>query len=341
MTPIDLRSDTVTKPSKAMLEAMLSAKLGDDVYGEDETVNKLQEKCAKLSGKEDALFVPTGVMGNQLSIKCHTISGDEVIVESESHILNYETGSPAVISSVQLLSIEGEMGIMNIDEIKKHVRSREYYFPVTRLICLENTHNRAGGVIQPIDVIEEISEFAKGENIKTHLDGARIFNAYVETGISVKEYSSYFDSISFCFSKGLGCPIGSVVCGDKEFIKMARKWRKILGGGMRQTGILAAAAIYALDNNVERLKEDNDKAKYFSKELSNMKGINVDLNSVQTNIVIFYSDNISKNDFIKMTGEKGVLISSGSYENMRAVFHLDVSKDDVMRAVEIIGKLVN
>jgi len=337
MTSIDLRSDTVTKPSKAMLDAMVNAKLGDDVFGEDETVNALQDKCAKLTGMEAALFVPTGVMGNQLAIKCHTLPGDEVIVESESHILNYETAAPAVISNVQLLSVQGERGVMTVEDIKKHFRSKEYYFPVTRLICLENTHNRAGGVILSIEVIIEISELARENKIKLHLDGARIFNAFVETGISIKEYASYFNSISFCFSKGLGCPIGSILCGDEDLIKFARKWRKILGGGMRQSGILAGAAVYALDNNVERLKEDNKKAKYFAEELSKIDGIDVDLSSVQTNIVIFNSSKISKQQLINKLREKGVLISSGSYENMRAVFHLDVAEEQVEQALEIIN----
>jgi len=337
MTPIDLRSDTVTKPSKAMLEAIMNAKLGDDVFGEDETVNMLQDKCTKLTGKEASLFVPTGVMGNQLAIKGHTLAGDEVIVESESHILNYETAAPAVISNVQLLPVQGKKGLMQASEIRKKIRTKEYYFPVTRLICLENTHNRAGGVILPVEVIKEISNLARENMIKLHLDGARVFNACVETGVTIKEYAEYFDSISFCFSKGLGCPVGSMLCGDKDLIELARKWRKILGGGMRQAGILAAAAIYALDNNVERLKDDHKKAKYFAVELNKIDGVNVDLNSVQTNIVIFNSDNISKEQFIAKLKAEGVLISSGSYDNMRAVFHLDVDDDQVKKAVEIIN----
>ena len=341
MTPIDLRSDTGTRPSKAMLEAMMNARVGDDVFEEDETVNFLQEKCAALTGKEDALFVTSGVMGNQLAIKCHTIPGDEVIVESESHILNYETGSPAVISNVQLLPVRGDMGIITSEDIRKYVRSQEYYFPVTRLICIENTHNRAGGVIQPVEVIRDISNFAKDNNIKLHLDGARIFNAHAKTGISVKEYAGYFDSITFCFSKGLGCPVGSIVCGSKEFIEMARKWRKILGGGMRQSGILAAAGIFALDNNVGRLKEDHRKAKYFAEQINKLDGINVDMRSVQTNIVIFSSSKISKNDLINKLKEKGVVISSGSYENLRVVFHLDVSEDDMNNAIEIFRATLN
>lgn len=336
MTSIDLRSDTVTKPTKAMLEQMFTAELGDDVFGEDETVNRLQEKCADLTGMEDALFVPTGVMGNQLAIKCHTLPGDEVIVESESHILNYETAAPSVISNVQLLSVQGEKGVMTEGDIEKFFRSKEYYFPVTKLICLENTHNRAGGVILPIENIKNISELAHKNKIKIHLDGARIFNASVETGISIKEYSQYFDSISFCFSKGLGCPIGSIICGDKDFINLARKWRKILGGGMRQAGILAAAATYALNHNVERLKEDNKKAKFFANELSKIDGINLDLNSVQTNIVVFNSDKITKENFMNTIRKNGILISSGSYDNMRAVFHLDVSDEQVEEAVNKI-----
>lgn len=339
MTPIDIRSDTVTRPSKEMLEAMLSAKTGDDVFGEDETVNLLQKKCAELSGKEDSLFVPTGVMGNQLAIKCHTIPGDEVIVERESHVLNYETASPSVISNVQLLPVKGEYGVMETGEIAKYVRTSEYYFPVTRLICLENTHNRAGGTIQPIESIKSISKFAKDKGIKFHLDGARIFNACTVTGISLKEYAAYFDSVSFCFSKGLGCPIGSILCGNKDFISMARKWRKILGAGMRQVGILAAAAIYALDNNIGRLKEDHDKASYFAAELSAIPGIKVDLKSVQTNIVIFHTDLFPKNEFIEKLKSKGVIISSGSYHFLRAVFHLDVSMNQVEESVRIIKSL--
>ncbi|MBS1551228.1 MAG: aminotransferase class I/II-fold pyridoxal phosphate-dependent enzyme [Bacteroidetes bacterium] len=339
MSYIDIRSDTVTKPSKAMLEAMMNACVGDDVFSEDESVNELQRKCAEITGKEDALFVTSGVMGNQLAIKCHTVPGDEVIVESESHILNYETAAPSVISNVQLLPVQGNSGILYSEDIKKYIRSKEYYFPVTKLICLENTHNRAGGVILPLESIRDISEFAKKNGIKTHLDGARIFNAYAETKISVKDYSEHFDSVSFCFSKGLGCPVGSVLCGNRGFIEMARKWRKILGGGMRQSGFLAAAAIYALDNNVERLKEDNDKAKYFGTEISRISGIQIDLKSLQTNIVIFSSSKYPKEVIMNNLREKGILISSGSYDNLRAVFHLDVTSADVEKAVETMKSI--
>jgi len=336
---IDLRSDTVTRPSKAMREAIFAAEVGDDVFGEDPTVNKLQEKCAALTGKEKALFVTSGCLGNELAIKAHTNPGDEVICESESHIFNYETSAPSVIAQVQMVTITGNNGAMEISEISKRVRSKEYYFPASRLICLENTHNRAGGTILPIENIKSVSEFSRRNEIKVHMDGARIFNASVETGISVKEYASHVDSISFCFSKGLGAPVGSILCGGSEFITRAHKWRKILGGGMRQAGILAAAAIYALDNNVERLKEDHKKAKYFAEEISKLEGIEIDLASVQTNIIIFGSSKYSRPELMKSLKEKGVAISAGNYENMRAVFHMDVSQEQVNKAVKIFKQI--
>ncbi len=336
MKPIDLRSDTVTKPSKAMREAIFNAEVGDDVFGEDPTVIKLQQKCAELSGKEASLFVTTGCLGNQLAIKGHTIQGDEVICESEAHIFHYETSAPSVISNVQLHTVPGTKGEMKPEDIKTAIRSGEYYFPKTRLICLENTHNRAGGTIQPIKNIKEIYSLAKENKIKLHIDGARIFNASVETGISLKEYAQYCDSISFCFSKGLGAPVGSILCGDSEFITIAHKWRKILGGGMRQSGILAAAALYALENNVKRLKEDNDNAKYFAKEISANPNIIIDTDSVHTNIVVFQIKGMPKDTFLQKMNEKNLLLSSGSYSNIRAVFHLDVSKEETIKAAEII-----
>jgi len=321
-----------------MRDAIFNAEVGDDVFGEDPTVNNLQVKCSELSGKEKALFVTSGCLGNQLAIKSHTIPGDEVICESEAHIFHYETAAPSVISSVQLHPVLGNKGVMKLDDIKNAIRSNEYYFPKTKLLCLENTHNRAGGTIQSIENIKEIYSFAKENNIKVHIDGARIFNASVETGISLKEYSKYCDSISFCFSKGLGAPVGSILCGDTEFIDIAHKWRKILGGGMRQSGILASAAIYALDNNIKRLKEDNDNAKYFAKEISKNSDIEIDIDSVQTNIVVFRIRNKSKEKFLSDMKSKGVLFSSGAGDLIRAVFHLDVSRDDVGNALKIFQK---
>ncbi len=340
MKKVDLRSDTVTKPSKAMREAIFNAEVGDDVFGEDPTVIKLQEKCIEISGKESALYVTTGCLGNQLAIKGHTKQGDEVICESEAHIFHYETSAPSIISNVQLHTVPGINGVMNLEDIKTAVRTSEYYFPKTTLICLENTHNRAGGTIQPIDNIKEIYTFAKENGIKVHIDGARIFNASAATGITVNEYARYCDSISFCFSKGLGAPVGSILCGEKDFIITAHKWRKILGGGMRQSGIIAAAALYALENNVERLKEDHEKARYFAEEISKIEGFNVNLENVQTNIVVFSYSKLNKNEIISLLEKNGVRISSGSYENLRAVFHLDVTFEEVKNSIEIIKKVL-
>ena len=331
---IDLRSDTVTKPSKQMLEAMVNAELGDDVYAEDPTVNKLQMKCAELTGKDRALFVPTGCMANQLAVKAHTNMGDEIICEAESHIFNYETAAPAVISNVLVKQIVGTDGYFTVDDLAKAIRPPEYYFPKSALMCLENTHNRAGGSIIPIDVIKKLTSFAAENGLKRHLDGARIFNASVETGLSVKEYASHFDTISFCFSKGLGAPVGSILCGDEESITKAHKWRKILGGGMRQVGVLAAAAIYALDNNIERLKDDNARAKKFAEEINGVNGIKVDPAKVESNIVIFESTQIPKEELIQRLKDKGVLISSGSYDFLRIVFHLDINDEDLEKALD-------
>lgn len=334
MKYIDLRSDTVTKPDQGMLEAMFSSQLGDDVYGEDPTVNALQEKCAKLTGMEAALYVPSGVMSNQLAIKAHTTDGNEVILDAESHIFNYETAGGAVISRIQMLPLRGKNGLLDADDIEPFIRPVEYHFPETTLICIENTHNRSGGTIHSIEKIKNISALAKKHDIKLHMDGARIFNAIAETGISLKEYTSHLDSISICFSKGLGAPVGSILCGTKDVIKIARKWRKMLGGGMRQVGILAAAAIYALDNNVERLKTDNDRAKSFAKAMHESGNFEVDLDKVQTNLLIFKSKKYSQDEFIARMKEKGILTSSGSYDFLRIVFHKDLSEEDVEKAMK-------
>lgn len=343
MNYIDLRSDTVTRPSKAMREAMANAEVGDDVYGEDPTVNALQKKCAEITGKEAALYVTSGCMANQLAVKSQTNPGDEIIVEAESHILNYETAAPAFISNVQVWPVQGVNGVFTAEQVKKYIRPKAYYFPKTALICVENTHNRAGGTIFPIDEIKRISELAQSEGIKMHMDGARIFNAYVETGIPVSGYAEHVNSISFCFSKGLGAPVGSILCSDAETIAKAHKFRKIIGGGMRQAGILAAAALYALENNVERLREDHKKAKFFAEEISKLNEIEIDLSTVHTNILIFRVKRSDKEiDIFKSAlKDKGVLISDGSYGSLRAVFHLDVSMEQAKEALEIFKSLLN
>jgi threonine aldolase len=339
---IDLRSDTVTKPSREMREAMLTAEVGDDVYGEDPTVNRLQERVAEILGKEAALFVPSGVMANQLALKVHTQPGDEAIVESESHIFNYETAGAAFLSNVQLCTVKGNKGILKAEQIAQAIRSAVYYNPKTSLICLENTHNKAGGTIYPLEEIQKIHNLARTRNLALHLDGARLWNASIATGIAPKEYARYFDTVSVCFSKGLGAPVGSALTGTREKIESARKYRKIFGGGMRQVGILAAGVLFALDHNIERLKEDHDKAKWLAKELSNLPGITLDLDSVQTNILIFNVRGRSESteELITKLKTKGVLISEMGISTLRAVTHLDVSMEQIERASETIKSLL-
>jgi len=343
MDTIDLRSDTVTRPSAAMREAMARADVGDDVFGEDPTVNRLQERVAELLGKEAALYVASGSMGNQTCIKVHTQPGDEVICEKGAHVFNYETGGIAFLSGAQVHAIEGRHGAFTVDQIKRAVRPNVYYMPKTRLICLENTHNRAGGTIYPIGLIREISAYARSLNIRIHLDGARLWNACAATGIAPREYASHFDSVSVCLSKGLGAPVGSVIAGTRAFIDEARHVRKILGGGMRQAGVIAAAGLYALEHNVARLAEDHEKAAYLARELVQVKGFDIDLESVQTNIVIIGAEGMKRTpeEMLAALRARGVLLTLGNYMGLRAVTHLDVSMEQVRKAARIIRETLN
>jgi len=338
---IDLRSDTVTKPTRPMLEAMMRADVGDDVFSEDPTVNALQEKVAALLGKEAALFVPSGTMANQICIKVHTQPGDEVIMEKGCHLFNYETGALAFLSNIQPHLVEGVRGIMRVEEIKKAIRPHVYYMPRTALLAIENTHNRSGGTIYPLEVIREIHDLARAEKIALHLDGARLWNACVETGIAPAEYARYFDSVSVCLSKGLGAPVGSVIASTAEFIERARKIRKIFGGGMRQAGVLAAAGIYALDHHRDRLKEDHAKMRFLAHELASIPSLSIDLASVQTNIVIIGVDKTGKQpaDVLAMLKAHGVLLTMGNWMSVRAVTHLDVSMEEVRQSARVFHQL--
>lgn len=338
---IDLRSDTVTKPSPAMREAMMNAEVGDDVFGEDPTVNLLQEKVAALLGKEAALYCSSGTQANQICIKVHTQPGDEVIMDKGCHLFNYETGALSFLSGIQPHTIEGVRGIMTLEQVKRAMRPKVYYMPRNALLAIENTHNRAGGTIYPMEIIKELHEFTRAEKMGFHLDGARLWNACVETGISPKEYASQFDSVSVCLSKGLGAPVGSVIAGTREFVDRARKIRKIFGGGMRQAGMLAAAGIYALEHNRERLKDDHAKMKMFATELSGIPSLTLDMQAVQTNIVIIGVENTGKQpeEALALLKSKGVLLSMGNWMSVRAVAHLDVSMDDMKRAAEVFHQL--
>jgi threonine aldolase len=337
---IDLRSDTVTKPSEGMRRAMYEAEVGDDVFKEDPTVNKLEAYIADLLGKEAALFVSSGVMGNQICLNVLTNPGDEVICEEDAHIFNYESGSPAALSGIQLHPVEGKNGVITTEQVEPLIRPLSaYYMPRTKVIALENTHNRAGGTIYPMEEIIEMKELVKKHNLLFHLDGARIWNASVATGISVKEYASHFDSVSCCFSKGLGAPVGSIITGTKDFIKEAYRVRKAWGGGMRQSGILAAAALYALQNNVERLSDDHEKAKILAKAINENPNLEIDLSSVHTNILIFKPLKMGVEEAIKRCKEEGLLLIAGRVDSLRAVTHLDVSFEEINLAKEIINKV--
>jgi len=334
---IDLRSDTVTKPSPAMRAAMLNAEVGDDVYGEDPTVNLLQERVAALLGKEAALFVPSGTMSNQIAIKCHTQPGDEIICEYESHIYTYEASGAAFNSLVMPRPVKGRYGVMPLDEVIKAIRPDNIHAGQTRLIEVENTHNRAGGTVYPLDEIQKLAEVAHERKIPLHLDGARLLNAVVYADIAPQEYAKYFNSVSLCLSKGLGAPVGSVLSGSREFIAKALRIRKIFGGAMRQVGILAAAGLYALEHNVGRLKIDHENARILAEGLRNIEGLYIDPQQVQTNMVMIYlrDPRRTTSELVQKLSGQGVALNAVDHERLRAVTHLDVNRAEIEETVTI------
>jgi len=337
---IDLRSDTVTRPSEGMREVMYEAEVGDDVFKEDPTINKLQEYAADLLGKEASLFVPSGVMGNQICLNVHTQPGDEVICEADAHIFQYESGSPAALSGIQLYPAKAKRGILTPELVEPRIRPIEaYYMPHSKVIEVENTHNRAGGTIYKLEEIQNLKSLAIKYNLKFHLDGARLWNASVASAIKVSEYTKYFDSVSVCLSKGLGSPVGSMIAGSKEFIDKAFRVRKAWGGGMRQVGVLAAAGLYAIQNNIERLAEDHQKAQTIADHLVKTGKFELINKEVETNIIIFKPLQKSIDDSLKECKESGLLFSVGQLGTLRAVTHLDVSCEDINEACEIIDKV--
>lgn len=340
---IDLRSDTVTKPSPAMREAMARAPVGDDVYGEDPTVNRLQEMAAALLGKAAALFVPSGIMANQLSIRVQTQPGDEVIVESRSHIVRYEHGAAAALAGVQLHWVSGDRGILEPGQVGAAIRPKDPYTIPTTLICLENTHNSGGGSIYPLSTIERIRTVARARGIPMHLDGARLFNAVVATGVSAAEYARHFDTVSFCLSKGLGAPVGSVIVSDRPTVEKLRRFRRMYGGGMRQAGILAAAGIYALDQNISRLKEDHDRARLLANALKQIRAVSIQPDQVETNIVLFdvMASSRSPAEILADLKKEGVLVNAVGGTTFRAVTHLDVTSKDIEEAGQIFASVLS
>jgi threonine aldolase len=335
---IDLRSDTVTKPSAEMRRAMADAEVGDDVFIEDPTINRLQDRAAEVFRREAALFVPSGSMGNLTCIFAQTRPGQEVICEEAGHIYNYEMASMSALAGVLPRVVQGEDGILNWEIVSKAIRPKIYYRPQTALISLENTHNMAGGTVYPTKVANEICDKAHDAGIAVHLDGARIFNAATYLGENVAEMTKKFDSIQFCLSKGLGAPVGSMIVGTREFIERCRSIRKMLGGGMRQAGVLAAAGLIALEKGPKRLQIDHDNAKLLASQLASIPGIKLDAAKVQTNIVIFdvAGAGWSSGDLLKVLAERGVLAVPVDNTKVRMVTHLDVNRDQVERAAKIV-----
>ena len=351
--PVDLRSDTVTKPSPQMRRAMAEAEVGDDVFGDDPTVNRLEEKVASVLGKEAAIYVPSGTMANQASVRAQTQPGDEIIAHADSHTYHYESGAPAALSGCSLSLLAGPRGLYHAADVRAAIRPDDSHYPQSALIIVENTHNRGGGTIWPIERIAAIREVADEFNLKMHLDGARLMNACVATGHPPQAYTRYFETVSICFSKGLGAPVGSAVAGSAGMIKRVHRFRKMFGGGMRQAGIIAAGALYALEHNVDRLAEDHANAKRLATALAEMPGVSIDVDAVETNIVYFDVEpdlrlpgrepddtdpvrSATAAAFCNTLHEKGVWILPLGAQRVRAVTHLDVSADDIERAIVVL-----
>ncbi len=342
---IDLRSDTVTKPTAQMRKAMAEAEVGDDVYGEDPTVNLLQERAAEIFGKEAALFCPTGSMGNQIAVKLHTKPGDEIIIEERGHILNWELGMPAIVAGVTIRAVRAanENGMLTWAEIEAAIhKNQPYYSAPTGLICLENTHNFGGGSVMSAAETGAICDNAHALDLPVHLDGARIFNASTALNESVADLTKAFDSVQFCLSKGLGAPVGSMLLGAKDFIEEARVWRKRIGGGMRQAGIIAAAGLIALEESPKRLHVDHENAKRLAEGAANLRGISIDAERVQTNIVIFDVSETGKTSAdICAALKKQNILASPFGAAIRMVTHYDVSRENIETTLKSLQKMLS
>jgi len=338
---VDLRSDTVTQPTAAMREAMMNAPVGDDVLGDDQTVIKLQDMLAEILGKEAALFVPSGTMSNAIAIRAHTNSGDEIITETASHIYVYEGGGYAALSGCSVALVKGKSGIMDAKDVAKAIRKQEGslgHYPNGSLVCVENTANRGGGTCYPQNVLDEIAKVAHDNECAAHIDGARLFNAVVATGIPASRMVRDYDSISICLSKGLGTPVGSVLVGSSAFISKAHRWRKMFGGGMRQAGVLAACGIYALEHHIERMSEDHSRAQRLAEAVNQIDGFSVDLDSVETNMVYIQGDQGAKEILRKLT-ELGIDVLEVGPIAVRAVTHLHITDEDIDRTIEAFKQI--
>jgi len=335
---IELRSDTFTQPTAAMKQAMVEAELGDDVWGEDPTVNRLEQMVAELLGKEAAVFACSGTQSNQMGIRANCHSGDELLINETGHIGVFEAGGPAVLSGVTVRQIPGLRGMLSVQDLEPRMRAESQHYCRTRLVCLENTTNIAGGYVYPLQQMQEISEWARHRQLRMHLDGARFFNAVVAGGYSPVEMADCFDTISICFSKGLGCPMGSILVGSAEDIHLARRARKLFGGALRQAGMLAAAAIYALENHVDRLQQDHDNAKQLAQQLAEIDGISASAEETESNLVFFEIDPELGTAIQLATAlkQRGVNVGPMGGQRMRAATHLDVTASDISTAVDAV-----
>ncbi len=338
---IDLRSDTVTKPTAGMLQAIMNAEVGDDVYKEDPTVNQLEQRLATMFGKSSALFFPSGSMANQAAIKLHTQPGEQLICDKWAHVYNYEGGGVSFNSGVSCKLVDGNRGMITAAQVEENINPPDFYHsPLTSLVCLENTTNKGGGACYDFEEIKKIRTVCDKHKLGLHLDGARLFNALIAKGETSKQYGEVFDTISICLSKGLGTPLGSVLIGDEKLMQNAMRVRKVLGGGMRQIGYMAAAGLYALDNNINRLEEDHQKAKEIGSILRNQSYVS-EVEPVETNIVIFYlNPGINEQEFLKKLNDKGIRISAMGQGKLRIVTHLDYSDDMHKVLLRVIGELV-
>lgn len=340
--PIDFRSDTVTRPTPAMRQAIADAQVGDDVFDEDPTVHALEHRTAALLGKDDAIFVPSGTMSNQVAVRLHCRPGDEFLCEAGCHILNYEQSAHVQLSGVATQPIAGAFGVLQIEDVQDKIRPTNEHFVRTRMVTLENTHNRGAGRIQPMETVRAICDWAHANRLTTHLDGARLFNAVVATGTEAAEWASHFDTVSVCFSKGLGAPVGSALAGPGDWIREARRHRKVLGGGMRQAGIIAAGALYALQHHVDRLIDDHENASTLAEAIRELDGLTLTPPDPQTNMVIFQvaPELGTAAQLTEKLARRGLLMLPIAATKVRAVTHLDLSTDDVRRAVEIVQEVV-
>jgi threonine aldolase len=338
---IDLRSDTVTKPSPEMRRAMFEAEVGDDVYAEDPTINRLEKRAAEIFGREAALFVPSGTMGNQIAIKLHTHHGQEVICEERGHVFNYEMAMMAHFSGVVPRTVWAEDGVLTWEHVKSKLKTKSYHAAKTGLVSLENTHNMAGGTITPPEVFDEVGDNVHAAGLPLHLDGARVFNAATALGIPVAQLTAKADTVMFCLSKGLGAPVGSLLVGSAELIDRGRNYRKALGGGMRQAGILAAAGLIALEQGPHKLAQDHANAKFLAEGLAQIDGIKIDPAKVQTNILIcdISGTGLSSSDLSRELAQHTVLANGVGPQLIRFVTHLDVSRDQCAQALEVIGSI--